>query len=916
MEILSDNLLVIENEIEKLQNTKEKGDYFEKYCYNYIKSVYNVIDIWFYKDFPFKKQFGFLKNDTGIDIIFTINEDINEYKLNGDNDAEISYDTCDIYVNPKINGMNMNKCKKIRYNAVQCKYRTNRCKIIDMSTFYTCCYLSKVHLIPIIITNSYKCDKLTELNKEKVIIFNYNSLCNENISVNPDILQLNELQKKCMDNVMNNIALDKFTIIMSCGCGKSLIAYKIIKMLGYEKVVIIVPNLLLIEQFGNMFEKVWKNCEYGNIDGYKNGIMISTYQSIKNISDIEFDLIIYDEAHRTCSPEYGKSLELKGKKKIFMTATKKIIYDEDDDDYEILSMDNENLYGKIICDFPLSSAIKNGILCEFIMYNFDQQKKDMLSAVKYCIEHGRTKILLFHSNVEESMNCNKYLCDNSIESYHIDGELNGKNKMEILKKFKNGGVSVLNNVAVMKEGIDIKSIDCVIFNCKKSSEIDIIQCIGRCLRTCENKINSWVVVMTENGDNKNFIDIALNVIENDEYYNKKYRRNPAKLKKIMGHIKFDDKIYYDAKLTVTLIDEFTKKTMMTFDEKYKMLNEFIEKNNGKYPSRFNDDIIEKRLGRFVAHLRRCLKIGRTSDKQKEIIEKIPGWKWEIIDQDKSFNEKYDKLKEFLEKNNGKYPSRTGDEEEYKLHKFFRNKKYRYANGTLIDKVRIEKLEKLPGWKWKIEEEQKMKKIHEIKNFKEKYGFFPRTSSSNYINDTEKILGFKISKLRNDYRNGKIDENKKNKILEIIPEFDFENNPEDNFKKKAIKLKEFIINNGRYPSSNTPINDDEKRIANYVNIIRKKYKINEFPEERKKTLLEIIPDFILDPTLVNSFEDKVIAVKNFIEKNNKRPSSKSKVIEERKLGELIATMKKAIKKNKYDNERMEFIKKNIPEWIFK
>jgi predicted helicase len=57
----------------KNRNTKLKGDIFEEFCYRYMKTCYNLDQVWFYKDVPLeiKEKLNLTKNDMGIDFIGT-----------------------------------------------------------------------------------------------------------------------------------------------------------------------------------------------------------------------------------------------------------------------------------------------------------------------------------------------------------------------------------------------------------------------------------------------------------------------------------------------------------------------------------------------------------------------------------------------------------------------------------------------------------------------------------------------------------------------------------------------------------------------------------------------------------------------------------------------------------------------------
>ncbi|WP_375672749.1 DEAD/DEAH box helicase family protein, partial [Bartonella sp. CL45QHWL] len=118
-------------------------------------------------------------------------------------------------------------------------------------------------------------------------------------------------------------------------------------------------------------------------------VVFATYHSIQVISDAqkkydlpEFDLIICDEAHRTTGAVLGTDKSesefikvhdnslIRGKKRLYMTATPRIFSDNakkqaNEIDAVLASMDDEELYGKILYSYSFSHAVKNGLLTPY-----------------------------------------------------------------------------------------------------------------------------------------------------------------------------------------------------------------------------------------------------------------------------------------------------------------------------------------------------------------------------------------------------------------------------------------------------------------------------------------------------------------------------------------------------------------------
>lgn len=90
------------------------------------------------------------------------------------------------------------------------------------------------------------------------------------------------------------------------------------------------------------------------------------------------------------------------------------------------------------------------------------------------------------------------------------------------------------------------------------------------------------------------------------------------------------------------------------------------------------------------------KENKLSTKKIELLEGIPGWSWENTE-DNNWEVKFLRLREFVESNgnslDGLYNRGSSD-----IHNWARMQIYNYKKRKL-DRVKVEKLESIPGWKW-------------------------------------------------------------------------------------------------------------------------------------------------------------------------------------------------------------------------
>ena len=161
-----------------------------------------------------------------------------------------------------------------------------------------------------------------------------------------------------------------------CGTGKTLISLWIAERLSCKKILIGVPNKLLLKQWAQIAKKIFK-CDiiliYDiDIDGdyiITNDafILITTYASAYKIAamDIIFDMKILDEAHHLTGLDikeksYLQIMNIPAKKQIGLTATIKHI-----SGLHAISNDSISHFGTIIASRNLHWAIKNEVICDY-----------------------------------------------------------------------------------------------------------------------------------------------------------------------------------------------------------------------------------------------------------------------------------------------------------------------------------------------------------------------------------------------------------------------------------------------------------------------------------------------------------------------------------------------------------------------
>lgn len=86
-----------------------------------------------------------------------------------------------------------------------------------------------------------------------------------------------------------------------------------------------------------------------------------------------------------------------------------------------------------------------------------------------------------------------------IKSSHVDGSMGASfrdEKLQWLKETPNNSTEcrVLTNVRCLSEGVDVPSLDAILFFSPKNSQVDVVQSVGRVMRKAEGKKYGYIII--------------------------------------------------------------------------------------------------------------------------------------------------------------------------------------------------------------------------------------------------------------------------------------------------------------------------------------------------------------------------------------------------------------------------------------
>ncbi|MFF8423347.1 Helicase associated domain protein [Streptomyces sp. NPDC015680] len=255
-----------------------------------------------------------------------------------------------------------------------------------------------------------------------------------------------------------------------------------------------------------------------------------------------WDLVVVDEAHRT-SGELGKpwaavhdQARIPAVRRLYMTATARIWEAPDREGGVprlVASMDPDSpVFGPVAYRLSLSEAIRRGIVAPYQVVCLDIRDPEVYAALadggmgtgaargarlaaiqsglmRASVEERVRRVLSFHSRVNEAEamaagvpGVAARLAEEEPDTYPpaaqvwadwLYGEHSPAHRRKVLEEFASdfldgssdtpAALRVLSSVKVLGEGVDTAECDAVLFADARGSMVDIVQMVGRALRT-------------------------------------------------------------------------------------------------------------------------------------------------------------------------------------------------------------------------------------------------------------------------------------------------------------------------------------------------------------------------------------------------------------------------------------------------
>lgn len=508
--------------------------------------------------------------------------------------------------------------------------------------------------------------------------------------------------------------------------------------------------------------------------GMGNRVVFATYQSSTVIAAAQadkgapaFDLTVADEAHRCAgrvSREFSLVLDkerIRSSKRIFATATprtytRKVRKVAKERGGDVVGMDNPEYFGEVLYALPFSSAIERKLLTDYrvVIIGVDDPtiakyiaKRELVTTgtgietdsetlaaqiglLKAIKDYDLKSVITFHSRVVRAREfagdiqnvmqwvVGEHRPSGTLRSDYVSGDMPAikrKLKIDQLKTLANDERCVLSNARCLSEGVDVPSLDGVAFIDPRSSQLDIIQAVGRAIRLSPNKDIGTIVlpVFIEDGESagssieaSNFEPIwdVLNALrahddiltdELDQIRTELGKRHNGNFRvRGLQKIKIDLPVTVDSEFGSALRTYLVQQvTNPSWDFWFELLKAHIENVGNARVQRDYKTEDGYNLGSWVAWQRR--RKDKLPRDRISRLEALPGWSWNLHDDNWEYG--FNCLKKYVKRRgNCLIPSSYRTADGFSLGSWVGLQRQRKKHLT---QKRVKRLESLSGWTW-------------------------------------------------------------------------------------------------------------------------------------------------------------------------------------------------------------------------
>jgi superfamily II DNA or RNA helicase/HKD family nuclease len=475
----------------------------------------------------------------------------------------------------------------------------------------------------------------------------------------PYIITPRPSQQEALELLQNTLeeGYDKAMVVMATGLGKTYLAGFFAQ--NFKRILFIAHREEILIQAKLSFQHIMPDQTYGLYYGTEKQleadvIFASIYtlgmkRHLEAFSPDDFDLIVVDEFHHAAAQSYQRVINyFKPKFLLGITATP-------------VRLDGKDVYaicdGNVAYQIHFIEAIQKQWLAPFHYYGvyddtdyrqitwlgtkYDEEEllavqltEDMLEKVYVAWnKHKQTRTISFCSSIRQANTLANYFKTKGVRAVSLNSKTVDISRGDAIQQLNDGQLDILFTVDLFNEGIDIPSVDTLLFVRPTESLTVFTQQVGRGLRLHNQKSHCVIIDLIGNYRNA---DVKMQLF-NTEPPQEKDRGNVIPSVPTGCSIKFDIQV-------IDLLKELQAKKQ---PRKEKLLNAYLE--------------LKRELGRRPTYLELHLRGKAPSQEYRQEFKTYVGflyWADELSEQEKeAFKEAEDWLIEV---------EKTGMSKSYKM----------------------------------------------------------------------------------------------------------------------------------------------------------------------------------------------------------------------------------------------------------
>jgi superfamily II DNA or RNA helicase len=275
---------------------------------------------------------------------------------------------------------------------------------------------------------------------------------------------LRDYQQRTLDDVMSTS--DRVAIVSPTGSGKTVMGAAIAGR--YDSVCWVAHRAELIDQARDAL----------SILAPTTARLVTTIQSLHEMTSVDFDLLITDECHHYAADDWSRvTSNVWHRRMIGLSATPQ----------RADGKGLKSIFDRIVVSATYSELLKSGHICP-CKITAGPEDKEGLSAqpLEAWLKHGENRLTLaFAPTISLAEKWCEEFRFHGIQSECVFGKTS--NRDAILQRFRDGATRVVWNVGVLTEGFDVPNVGCVLLARSVGNAGLYVQITGRGLRVADGK---------------------------------------------------------------------------------------------------------------------------------------------------------------------------------------------------------------------------------------------------------------------------------------------------------------------------------------------------------------------------------------------------------------------------------------------